>query len=160
MFHAASSRHFFCRACFLSDNCVFCASRFSLTAREGCVGKRGFLFWRRLASFSSKRCHANSRFLICERLSLAVTIIPVGRCLIRIADSVLFLCCPPGPLDLKAVISTSFLRAAAASGASALLSFFDCGMSILLLHPALLFFSIITNGHDRIKSPRKYINSI
>ena len=39
--------------------------------------------------------------------SVAVTVMPVGRCLSRTAVSVRLRCCPPGPLAQKKVSSTS-----------------------------------------------------
>lgn len=48
-------------------------------------------------SFTSKRSVANFLFCHCERWSEATTLIPVGICTARTADSVLLTCCPPGP---------------------------------------------------------------
>ena len=39
------------------------------------------------------------RYEICERSFWHETTIPVGRCVIRTAESVLFTCCPPAPLE-------------------------------------------------------------
>ena len=40
---------------------------------------------------------ARSRFLCCERSFWQLTTIPVGMCVMRTAESVVFTCCPPLP---------------------------------------------------------------
>ena len=65
-----------------------------------------FLSWRRSLSLAK----ASSLFRPCNRCSVAVTVIPVGRCTSRTADSTLFRCCPPGPLPRYVWTETSCLR--------------------------------------------------
>ena len=38
-------------------------------------------------------------FICCERSFWHCTTIPVGKCVILIADDVLLMCCPPAPLE-------------------------------------------------------------
>ena len=51
--------------------------------------------------------HTHTLFMVWERSASHLTVRPVGMCLTRTADSVLFTCCPPAPPDLIVVISRS-----------------------------------------------------
>src|SRR5262249_1235717 len=67
--------------------------------------------WRsRSASKSRARSTriALSRFWSCDRSSCIATTMPVGRCVIRTAESVVFTDCPPGPEERKTSIFRSF----------------------------------------------------
>eukprot|EP00958_Prasinococcus_capsulatus_P000634 scaffold49_cov409-Prasinococcus_capsulatus_cf.AAC.34 len=44
------------------------------------------------------RLKASFLFSCCDRDSYACATTPVGLCVMRMADSVLLRCCPPGPL--------------------------------------------------------------
>src|SRR5207248_3178372 len=46
---------------------------------------------------SSNRLRAMRRFIVCERASCTVTLVPLGRCDSVTAVETLFTCCPPGP---------------------------------------------------------------
>ncbi|MNW08645.1 hypothetical protein D3C71_2054680 [compost metagenome] len=48
-------------------------------------------------SLADSQDMARARFLCCERSSWHSTTIPVGKCVIRIAESVLLTCWPPAP---------------------------------------------------------------
>ena len=52
---------------------------------------------------------AEARFLCCERLSCIITTMPVGICVMRIADSVLLTCWPPAPCERMVSIRKSSL---------------------------------------------------
>src|SRR3970282_1572038 len=58
-------------------------------------------FCRRMTSASRRRALssdiARARFLCCERSSWHSTTVPVGRCVMRMAESVLLTCWPPAP---------------------------------------------------------------
>jgi len=61
-------------------------------------GDRGLPFFlRRSSSRALSTRIAFARFLICERSSWQVTTRPVGRCVIRTAESVVLTPWPPGP---------------------------------------------------------------
>ena len=52
---------------------------------------------RRPMSLAFMSAMARERFLCCERSSWHSTTMPVGRCVMRMADSVLLTCWPPAP---------------------------------------------------------------
>ncbi|CFW08722.1 Uncharacterised protein [Bordetella pertussis] len=60
------------------------------------------LLWRSRISLSFRRaastCMALSLLRCCERSSWHSTTRPVGTCVMRTAESVLLMCCPPAPL--------------------------------------------------------------
>ena len=64
---------------------------------------RAAAIWERCSSWACSSSRARStrmalaRFLICERSSWQVTTSPVGRCVMRTAESVVLTPCPPGP---------------------------------------------------------------
>jgi len=66
---------------------------------RACLSGGGCLCFR--AIFILRRLNAIFLFSACERESEETADIPVGSWVIRTAESVLSLCCPPGPEDLN-----------------------------------------------------------
>src|SRR6266566_10017850 len=80
-------------------------TRFSLMRRVrlaavGRVGLRGISTCWNSSRRACIRSKAASRLACCDLRSVAVTVIPVGRCTNRTPVSTLLRCCPPGPLAI------------------------------------------------------------
>ncbi len=71
---------------------LFASIRLSLEAVDGRVGRLGVLTRCISVSRSAMRSYATSRFALCERRSVAVTISPVGRWRKRTPVSTLLRC--------------------------------------------------------------------
>src|SRR5713226_8798081 len=73
---------------------------------------------------------ALARFLICERSSWQVTTSPVGICVIRTAESVVFTPCPPGPEErytsTRMSFSSTLMSTSSASGRTATVTMEVC----------------------------------
>jgi hypothetical protein len=67
----------------------------------GRVGLRGGELCCNSSRRAAMRSKAISRLACCDRRSVAVTLIPLGRCVSRTPVSTLLRCCPPGPLAMK-----------------------------------------------------------
>ena len=79
--------------------------------RRARAARLGRVAWRTLGGTarrsSSARifCRQSWRFLYWLRDSREVTVMPVARCIMRTAESVVFTHCPPGPEAWKACAS-------------------------------------------------------
>ncbi len=85
-------------------------------SRVGRVGLRSVGTSCSASSRSAMRSKATSRLAFCERRSVAVTVVPVGRWTRRTPVSTLLRCCPPGPLAIKKSMSQSLSRDARSVG--------------------------------------------
>lgn len=85
------------RRSFLREVIRLWVSLFSTDDLVALVAIRARFFCIRLRSAAASLSMATSRLRYCDRDSDACTTIPLGRCRIRTAESVVFRCCPPGP---------------------------------------------------------------
>jgi hypothetical protein len=93
----------------------------SLRSRLAAVGRVGFRGGETCCSScrrAAMRSKATSRLACCDLRSVAVTLIPLGRCVNRTPVSTLLRCCPPGPLAMKNSRSQSRSRESRSVGYS------------------------------------------
>ena len=85
------------RVTFLRASIALLSRRRVFAALPGFVAMRGLGLRFFASSAFQMRSSASSRLRSCERCSVPTRTMPLGRCVIRTADSVLLRCCPPGP---------------------------------------------------------------
>jgi len=85
------------RRSFLREVILLWVSRLSIEDLVARVAIRARFFCIRLRSAAASLSMATSRLRCCDLDSDACTTIPVGIWRMRTAESVVFLCCPPGP---------------------------------------------------------------
>jgi len=108
--HPSQSFLGFCLKLFLVAVIFFSSFLLSIALKGTEVRILCFLGRFNLRSLSRSLSKASFRFCAWDRCSVAMTVIPDGRCIKRTAVSVLFFLWPPGPLDLKVSMRTCFFR--------------------------------------------------
>ena len=102
------------RCAFVWERWRFSARRRSLEARVAFVARRTFGGTALRANCSRSFCTHSWRLRNWLRDSRDVAVMPLGTCVMRTAESVVFTHCPPGPLARNACTSQS--RAMSSSG--------------------------------------------
>jgi len=99
LFHSSNSFRGFSLRCFFLEWIFFSSILFSMALSETEVGIRRLFGRFNLIKRSRSLSKASFRFSAWDRCSVAITVIPEGRCFRRTAVSTLFFLWPPGPLD-------------------------------------------------------------